>query len=235
MKNSIYISSFVLGIMLLSSCEKMDVMPNNVRKEVTSESTPDITPVSITTVPCEKTVTNFYAGQHILVGTISVTNDATNIYVTFHTTGGWLMQQTHLYIGPLSGLPVGSNGNPKIGNFPYSSAHQPKITEFTYTIPLNKISSDCIIVAAHAEVMQLSANGSYVNGQTAWGAGKQISSGGSWASYFDYCICQPETGEGNTGDNGAGDGGGTDGDDSTGGDSGGDGSNGGDLGSDTEG
>lgn len=209
MKNSMYIPFFILGIMLLSSCEKMDVLPVGTRKEVKSESTPVYTPTAITVTPCEKTITNFYAGQHILVGTISVTNDATNMYVTFHTTGGWLMQQTHLYVGALSDMPVGPKGNPKIGNFPYSSAHSPKITEYTYTIPLNTVSTDCIIVAAHAEVVQLSANGAYVNGQTAWGAGKQINSGGSWASYFDYCICQPKTDGGNTGDGSTG--GGTEG------------------------
>ena len=184
--------SLAVGIMLMSSCEKRDVSPQYAKSnENTTEITSDIPSPAIASTTCENTVSQFYAGKNMLAGTITVRNDSVNMYVTFHTNGDWLMQQTHLYVGPLSGLPTGSSGNPKIGNFPYKQPHEPKVTDYTYTIPLSSITSNCIVVAAHAEVVQLSSNGSYVNGQTAWGAGKQISSGGSWASYFDYCICQP--------------------------------------------
>lgn len=194
MKKYNYLPALIISLAVLSSCEKIDVLPRNAtNEEVNSYNSSTTTAPSIITVACEKTVSNFYAGQHMLAGTITVENDAVNLYVTFHTTSGWLMQQTHLYVGPLSGLPSGSNGNPKIGNFPFSASHNPKVTDYTYTIPLTKFSSNCMVIAAHAEVVQLSSDGTYVNGQTAWGAGKQISPRGSWASYFDYCICQPTT------------------------------------------
>lgn len=249
MKKFLHLPYFAFGIMLLTSCEKMDVSPKNGKnKDITTEVTPEpISPV-IASATCEKTVSNFYAGQHILAGTITVQNDAINMYVTFHTEGGWVMQQTHLYVGPLSGLPRGASGNPKIGNFPYKQPHDPRVTDYTYTIPLSSLSSNCIIVAAHAEVGQISSNGSFINGETAWGAGNQISSGGSWASYFDYCICHPtvdgsgdggsdgggtsDGGSGGSGDGGSGDGGS---DGSGTGDGGSDGSGSGDGGSDGSG
>ncbi len=101
---------------------------------------------------CISTVSNFYAGQHFLAGTISVKNDANNLYVTFNTIDGWVMGQTHLYVGSLSNLPVGNSGNPNIGRFPYKTAHVGNTTNFTYTIPRSSLGSQtCIVVAAHAD------------------------------------------------------------------------------------
>ena len=44
-----------------------------------------------------KTVT-LYADQTIDAGTVTVTNDAANLYVTVTTTGPWLLSQTQLHI-----------------------------------------------------------------------------------------------------------------------------------------
>lgn len=93
MKKSIYLPSFILFMMVVSGCNKMEVLPMSAKnKETTSENTPVSAPSIIAPSSCEKTVSNFYAGQNMLAGTITVTNDAVNMYVTFHTDGAWVMQ-----------------------------------------------------------------------------------------------------------------------------------------------
>jgi len=113
-------------------------------------------------------VFTLYAGQHIDVGTVSVWNDSINLYVEYITTGGWKMCETHLYVGKT---------NPQIltsapGQFPYSEEHDPAVSTFTYTIPIDDIDAyglskkgkkwvadndtgigtgDIIYIAAHAE------------------------------------------------------------------------------------
>jgi hypothetical protein len=159
----------------------------------TSGSTTSST--SSVTNGCSAMVTNLFAGQHNLAGNVSVTNDETNLYITFNTQDGWVLNHTHVYAGPLSGLPKGANGNPKIGNFPYQAPHNPNVTSYTYTIPLSSVSADdCFIIATHAEVLRNSADGQTQQAETAWGAGTQITPGGSWASYFNYCKCENTSG-----------------------------------------
>lgn len=105
------------------------------------------------------TIATFWAGQNYEAGTVSVHNDATNLYVTFTTTGGWTMSLTHLYVG----LTEPSSYAP--GQFPYQTTHDPAVTSFTYTIPLADIGAvfgDTVYIAAHADV----SNGT--QSETAW-------------------------------------------------------------------
>ncbi|MRR11793.1 hypothetical protein EG835_04850, partial [bacterium] len=105
------------------------------------------------------TIAIFWAGQNFEAGTVSASNDADNIYVTFTTTGGWTMGLTHLYVGlvpPASYAP---------GSFPYQTTHDPAVTSYTYTIALadlGAVAGDTIYIAAHAEV----SNGE--QSETAW-------------------------------------------------------------------
>ena len=75
------------------------------------------------------------AGQTIRSGSITVSNNGTNLYVTYGTTGtGWEMDEAHLY--------VGKNAPPKMapGKFPYGDDVLPEgTTSRTYTIPLADI------------------------------------------------------------------------------------------------
>jgi hypothetical protein len=147
---------------------------------------------------CGSKTVDFLAGQNIPAGTIEISNDLTNLYVTFNTTGDWKMMETHLYVGSIEGLPKTSTGNPKIGNFPYKDSLG-SATTFTYTIPLSSLGEDqCFVVAAHASVATLDGEGNVIEQQTAWGAGSQITEGGSWATYTVYCPCDGE-GDGNGG------------------------------------
>lgn len=118
-------------------------------------------PVVAHTELCPQVVT-LYAGQDIDVGNVSVWNDATNLYIKYETTGDWVMTETHLHVAKDVGdIPQteakekGKNigGNPIPGHFAYSEEHDPAVTEYTYTIPLNGwVPGDNPLIAAHAVV-----------------------------------------------------------------------------------
>jgi hypothetical protein len=136
------------------------------------------------------TVVNLLAGQTIPAGTVTISNDASNLYVTISTQDGWLLKQTHLSVrDSLASIPQTKNGNPKIGNFEFQTSHNPYVTEFTYTIPKSIWVTDAfrnVTVAAHAEVVKVDGNGSIVASETGWGQGDQFNPKGSWAMYISY-------------------------------------------------
>lgn len=142
---------------------------------------------------CLPTEVNLIAGQTMVAGTVTVTNDAEYIYVTYTTTGGWVLTQTHLYVGACNLIPVNNPGNPIPGQFPYSGTHN-NITTVTYQVPISKIPvGSCGCIAAHAVVKELNSSGGTIQTQTGWGQGSQINMGsGNWGMKFDYCSCVPE-------------------------------------------
>ena len=98
-------------------------------------------------------------GQNLPVGTVTVWNDQTYLYVEYDTTdndNGWEMAVTHVYVGtdPPDKLAPGS--------FPYK--HDPVSDPYTdlYEIPLAWSAGDLVYIAAHAEG---------TDGETAWGKG----------------------------------------------------------------
>ena len=125
------------------------------------------------------------AGQYMNAGAVSVSNDATNLYVTYTTTNGWQLVQTHLYAGDCSAVPTNHGGNPTIGLFPNQTNHTPNVTSFTYTLPLAGLDS-CYCIAAHASLVQVDASGNVLQSQTGWAQGDPFG-GNSWAMIFHYC------------------------------------------------
>lgn len=173
MKTRIITLATILIITLFSSCSDSTV-------STTSDST-----TTSSSSDCA-VVYPLLAGQHINAGNITITNDDDNIYVTYNTTGGWVINETHLYVGTLDGLPTNGAGNPQIGLFPYNDTHD-GVTTYTITVPITEGMS-CYIVAAHASVALLDDNGNVIQTETAWSDGNDINEGGSWATYSDYCL-----------------------------------------------
>jgi hypothetical protein len=127
------------------------------------------------------------AGQTINVGNITVWNDETNVYVYYHTTDAHRIKKTHLYVGSNSGIPVNNAGNPRIGQYPYTTSHGTAgVQDFTYVIPRSSLPAGCIVISAHSEVIGAPGNSGFGQ-ETGWGQGSQINDGGSWAMKFDYC------------------------------------------------
>ena len=139
---------------------------------------------------CPTTTVTLVAGQSIDAGTVAVTNDANFIYVTYTTANGYLLTQTHLFVGNCALLPVNGAGNPMPGQFPYATNHN-NVTTFTYQVPISALAGgSCGCIAAHAVVVKLNAAGSVIDQQTGWGNGVRINpNGGNWGMKFDYCSC----------------------------------------------
>lgn len=139
---------------------------------------------------CPPTTVQLTAGQYINAGSVTVTNDASFIYVTYTTANGYLLTQTHLYVGDCATIPVNNPGNPIPGQFPYNSNHA-YLNTFTYQIPISAIpAGGCGCIAAHAVVVKLNSSGQVIEQQTGWGQGTVINPNGSnWGMKFEYCSC----------------------------------------------
>lgn len=137
---------------------------------------------------------NLIAGQTINAGVINLSFDSDNLYVTYNTTNGWLLDEVHLWIGTsLAQLPKAGNGNPKIGHFPYKASNLGLVNSYGFTIPLNafggyeSVCEGTYYVAAHAVVKKSNGNGGFVS-ETAWGQGPRITNKGNWAMYFGFIL-----------------------------------------------
>ena len=94
---------------------------------------------------CTETAT-LWAGQHMDAGSVVVTEYETQLIVEYLVGPGWLLLETHLYVGPEQDIPATKSGNPKIGKFPYSN------TSGYYTIDKDPEWGSCFVIAAHAVV-----------------------------------------------------------------------------------
>lgn len=174
--------------LILFSCEKEEEL------QTTQESTSNET---FSTLECNSTCgtsmeQTLLAGQNIDAGTVNVSNDTNNLYVTYSTTNGWEMLETHLYVGDCEEIPANGNGNPQIGLFPYTTDHNPSVTSYTYTIPLSELD-DCYCIAAHTALVQYDNDGNIIASETGWAEGNQMGDG-SWAMSFEYCtqVCDED-------------------------------------------
>jgi len=160
---------------------------------VWAQTTEDIPPPLVCGEPTEVIL---YAGQTIESGTVTVWNDDTNLYVRFQTIDGWMMKETHLAVAnSLEEIPMNGAGNPQIGLFPYQTAHEPYVDDFTYTIFLADAGfevGDELFVAAHAAVILFDEEGNPIQEETGWGDGPGFP-GHSWAMYFNFEVqpCEP--------------------------------------------
>lgn len=152
------------------------------------------------------TVTTLYAGRTIDAGTVTVSNDSSNLYVTFSTQDGWELTETHLAIATtLSGIPQTKSGNPKVGNFPYQRTYDPSVTSDVYVFSLDQLAvslgldrftcgATSLVLAAHAVVVQHDGNGGVTSRETGWGSGTGFP-GGNWATWFGSTVqCCAATG-----------------------------------------
>ena len=127
---------------------------------------------------------NLWAGQTELAGTISVKMINSDLVVEYNTQNGWLLYETHLYIGlekPVKSAP---------GKFPYHHENLGGIDSDIYVIPLSEIGigdGAQVFFAAHAVVKKESSPGCWIE-ETAWAMGCRIRTKGNWAMYFHKWI-----------------------------------------------
>jgi len=119
------------------------------------------------------------AGQHTVAGSVTVSNDGENLFVTFETSDGWLINETHLYVDTI----VPTKSEP--GKFPYKHEGLGEVATDTYEIPLDDLgvgSCDTIYIAAHADLVKGETE------ETGWAKGVKIEPGKNWSMYFNYQI-----------------------------------------------
>ena len=145
----------------------------------------------------EETTVRLLAGQTINAGSVVVSNDETNLYVTYLTSGPWSLQETHLAVATsIAGIPKTPTGAPVPGAFSHSTTHAAGVTEFRYTIALADLGveeADELIIAAHAVVLNAMTGAR----ETGWGEGARFLQRGNWATYFGYIVqaCRPAPGK----------------------------------------
>jgi hypothetical protein len=179
------------AVILLSSCEKNnETLLQNSNTASTQNNQSTTLAGRVEEDQCPQTSTQLIAGQHFNSGSVTVTNDANSIYVTYNTANGYLLKQTHLFAGNCNAVPTNNQGNPVPGQFPYKAVHI-NLTNYTYQIPIASIpAGSCACIAAHAVVVKLNNAGQVIEQQTAWGNGVRINpNGGNWGMKFDYCSC----------------------------------------------
>lgn len=123
----------------------------------------DAVEVELERLICEDETVPLCAGQTFDLGTVTVGNDDSNLFVTFQIDApGWSLQETHVAVAPtLDGIPQTKKGNPIPGQFPDSCGPlAPLQTSCTVTIPLGDFcAGDTLIVAAHAAVIEVAGDG----------------------------------------------------------------------------
>lgn len=165
----------------------------------------------------DATCVPLFAGQTIDVGSVCVTIDDTvdtsaqcgagatgAMNITYATTGGWTLAETHLAAGDeLGDIPANKKGNPKIGNFAHASSGLSGATAHEVSVPLCEFGLDAAdtecdpvkaYLAAHAVVKHDNGDGTWQE-ETAWGDGERMVKKGSWAEYFNLhleCKDDPE-------------------------------------------
>lgn len=139
---------------------------------------------------CERTV-DLIAGQHIDVGSVTLTREGDILTVKYLTTDPWKICETHAHVaGSLEDIPQTGSGNPKVGHFDCSESFSPGVNMATCEFDLEELGLDdaeMLFIAAHAVVKTSDQE------ETAWGEDCPFP-GRNWALYIKFeCDDQPET------------------------------------------
>jgi hypothetical protein len=167
-------------------------------------------------VECPDVTWDLIAGQHYDVGSITVTNDSTNLYVTYtldpdvrDTRTNAICVPTvdpsfgtlHLWVGDndptgaVTTMPKAGNGAPIPGQFPYQFDASGLQTH-TFTIPLSELGitdvftacDKTLYVVAHAEISVDSDCDGDLDSETGFG-GNLPGTGSRWWFYGAYAVC----------------------------------------------
>lgn len=199
MKNTGLALLTTILLLWVGSCSKISQTSNDT-------DAPNVSIIDRTEGRCGTTTCNLTAGQTINVGTVTIENDQSNLYVTYTLTyPGATFGTLHMWAGnDLTNLPTNNPGNPQPGQFCQADGgacfDASGLTTYTFIIPfvdlnivdINNVCNQNLYVVTHAEVNN-------VNGQneTAFGCDKPGPTGNRWWFYGTYkitCNCgTPET------------------------------------------
>ena len=180
---------FAASISLFYACSKSATPATRV--SASSSNNLDIEPTGM----CGNAdVTPLTAGQTIPAGTLTIENDADNVYVTYKTSDDWKLQELHLSVDVNTNGDCTQSKSSDIapGKFPYKmvftagTADLP--TSYTFTIPRSTLGTcSCFCIYPHAVVVRTSG-GSIAETQTAWGGYVSQITNGKWYGGTNYCL-----------------------------------------------
>jgi len=175
------ILTFMLAILVLAACQRTTNTPEPSDKWNGYGS-----------LKSGEIVKTLWAGQNIDVGTVTYgIDDDANFYVTYQTTGDWLISEAHMFAGDKADMPVNKPGKPKIGKFPNKDTYDPWVSTVTFTVPLSELppcEDPGFVVASHCVVHNTSNN----QEETAWADGEFKFSDKGWGWYATYYYNQQD-------------------------------------------
>jgi hypothetical protein len=125
--------------------------------------------------------TDLVAGQNLVIGTVTVTNDSDYLYVHAEATlAGWVITETHVAAyTSLDEIPATKKGTPKVGQFDY---------DIESAIPLSEFSpcTEDLYLAVHVVAQLHDSEGNVTQEETGWGDGTEFTDDCGWAMYFTY-------------------------------------------------
>ncbi len=130
----------------------------------------------------EDGVVTLWAGKKYNAGSVTVTEDANNLYVKYTVTGSWKLKETHLDVATSKYIKRGSPGQ-----YDYHSTHANGVTTHTYTVPKTWAPGTAVHFLAHAVVGKYSGN-RCSSTETAYGGTVVSPRYGSWFATFCYGI-----------------------------------------------
>jgi len=142
-------------------------------------------------------VFTLWAGKNTDVGTVTVSNDEDNLYVTYNTTGEWYLKEVHLHVG------LGDAPTERLtpGQTPYQAEDISYARSYTFEVPLDEFVVTCdettLWLQAHADVVRLDEEGNEEvpdSGETAYGGDITKPKKGSWYGNISYTVqcCEEE-------------------------------------------
>ncbi|HEX9744959.1 MAG TPA: hypothetical protein VGB30_05980 [bacterium] len=137
--------------------------------------------------PCEN---DLIAGQQYFAGTVELSYDLDNIYITYKTTGDWFISEVHAHVTDSPDkFPTNGAGNPQIGHFDCNESFYPPVTEYTCVFPNDFEDGDIVYYAAHARVLRI-VDGQVVQDETAWGGCEDFDTEWEGNRWGNYCYCE---------------------------------------------
>ena len=124
-------------------------------------------------VPCgDSLVVPLIAQRFRNVGTVTVSNDETHLWLELKAAPGWVFHRSQAaVVATVGDLPVGPHGQPLLGSFPFQEKHRPPVTEFVHEVDLAELGfapGDTLVIAVHAEVSRVLSGHGFPAGQSAW-------------------------------------------------------------------
>jgi len=131
---------------------------------------------------------------------VTVSNDANNVYLNFSAGSGYQLQKASGLIGDYAHLQsvLNFDADPTVGPNPpdFVQNFSPEVASYQFTIPRANLSS-CFLINAFAVVVKRDVSGAIIDIQYVWVIASNNITSYPFSTYFEYCLqdCPPPPGD----------------------------------------